>query len=290
MNKKQNVLITGGAGFIGTALCKRLVQNKNLEIFSLDNYFTGSSRNHVKDVHYIEGHTSQINKLVNFEPDIIYHFGEYSRVEQSFTDRDIVVNSNVLGTLAVVEFALRAGSKIIYAGSSTKFGDDGEAINSSPYAFTKANNTQLICNYGKWFGLKYAIAYFYNVYGEGEIRSGKYATLIGIFSECVRKNKALPVVSPGSQERNFTHISDTVSALELIGHHGIGDNYGIASDESFSVLEVAEIFGQNYTMLPPRRGNRLSARVVSDKTKALGWEPKVKLRSYVSDLVLKIKG
>lgn len=278
---KKKILVTGGAGFVGSHLCERLAEDKNNEVYSLDNYFTGSENNHVPNVNYIKGDTVEVAKLVSFTPDMVYHLGEYSRVEQSFDDIEMVWRYNKDGIFAVLEFVRKAGSKILYAGSSTKFGDGGLGRSASPYAWTKATNTELVMNYGDWFNVPYAITYFYNVYGKREIATGKYATLIALFTEKMKANENLTIVSPGTQKRNFTHIDDIIDGLVLVGENGYGDEFGIGSPESFSILEVAEIFGGNVETLPERKGNRMTADVVTDKTQALGWNPKRKLEDYI---------
>lgn len=281
---KKKILVTGGAGFIGSHLCERLSHDDRYDVFSLDNYFTGSEENHVPNVSYIRGSTADIDTLINFKPEIVYHLGEYSRVEQSFDDIEIVWRSNKDGIFALLEFVRKASCKILYAGSSTKFGDGGLGRGASPYAWTKASNTELIINYGNWFNVPYAITYFYNVYGKREISNGKYATLIALFAERMRKNKSLTVVSPGTQKRNFTHVDDIVDGLILVGENGYGDDFGIGSDEAYSIIEVANLFGGNIEMLPERKGNRLTADVVSSKTQALGWRCRKSLADYISGL------
>lgn len=280
----NKILVTGGAGFVGSHLCERLAQDPMNKVYSLDNYFTGSEDNHVPNVHYIKGDTVDINKLVTFTPDIVYHLGEYSRVEQSFDDIETVWRYNKDGIFAVLEFVRKAGCKILYAGSSTKFGDGGMGRTASPYAWTKATNTELVMNYGNWFNIPYAITYFYNVYGKREIATGKYATLIALFSEKMKVGEPLTIVSPGTQKRNFTHIEDIIDGLLLVGESGYGDEFGIGSPESFSILEVAELFGGKIEMLPERKGNRMTADVITDKTQALGWSPKRKLGDYIVHL------
>ena len=280
-NKK--VLVTGGAGFVGSHLCERLI-TMGYDVYSLDNYFTGSEANHVAGVTYIRGETKNIGTLVDFVPDMVYHLGEYSRVEQSFDDIEKVWAYNKEGIFAVLEFVRKAGCKILYAGSSTKFGDGGLGRSASPYAWTKATNTELVMNYGNWFNVPYAITYFYNVYGGREIQTGKYATLIALFKEKMKKGEPLTVVSPGSQKRNFTHIDDIIDGLVLVGENGYGDEFGIGSPESFSIIEVAELFNGKIEMLPERRGNRMAASVITEKTTSLGWSPKVKLKDYISGL------
>lgn len=279
----KKILVTGGAGFVGSHLCERLAQDVTNEVYSLDNYFTGSSNNHVPNVHYIKGNTIDIEKKIDFVPEIIFHLGEYSRVEQSFEDIEKVLEFNKQGTLAVLEFARKHKCKLLYAGSSTKFGDYGENANASPYAWSKASNTQLVKNYGEWFGVDYAITYFYNVYGPREIQIGKYATLIALFKEKMKNGEKLTIVSPGTQVRNFTHIDDTIDALILIGKNGHGDEYGIGNPKSYTILEIAKLYGGEIEMLPSRKGNRMIAKVVSDKTRALGWEPKRDLNEYINE-------
>jgi UDP-glucose 4-epimerase len=283
MNNARNALVTGGAGFIGSNLCLDLI-SKGYRVTSLDNYFTGSKKNHHEGVDYIKGHTRDIKSLVKFIPDVIYHLGEYSRVEQSFEDVDVVWESNRVGTLAVLQFALGCGAKLVYAGSSTKYGDDGRGSSQSPYAWSKSSNTELVLNYGKWFGLNYAIVYFYNVYGKNEISSGKYATVIAYFKKRMQEKSSLTVVSPGNQIRNFTYIDDIVRGLSLVGEKGFGDEFGIGSDEGYSILEIAEMFDGPVQMLPERKGNRMSATVVTDKTKALGWTCHLSVKDYISEL------
>ncbi len=221
-------------------------------------------------------------------PDIVYHLGEYSRVEQSFEDIDLVHEYNTRGTYEILEFVKDRGCKLLYAGSSTKFSDNG--ADASPYAFTKAQNTQLVMNYGKWYDINYAITYFYNVYGGREIKEGKYATLIALFLEKIRKGEKLKVVSPGTQQRNFTYIDDILDALVLIGEHGQGDGYGIGCDKPYSVLEVAEMFDTDIEMLPERNGNRMTGQVITDKTKELGWNAKHNLKDYISYNHAKLQG
>ena len=281
---KKRILVTGGAGFVGSNLCERLAQNKNNEVYSLDNYFTGSKENHVSNVTYIEGSSANIDSLVKFTPDIIYHLGEYSRVEQSFEDIEKVWEYNKNGIFAVLEFVRKTGAKIVYAGSSTKFGDGGLGRNQSPYAWSKATNTELVQNYGAWYNISYAITYFYNVYGKREISTGKYATLIALFKERMKNKEDLTIVSPGTQKRNFTHIDDIVDGLILVGENGYGDEFGIGSPESFTILEIAEMFGGTIKMLPQRRGNRMTADVMTTKTEALGWSAKRNIKDYIENL------
>lgn len=284
MNSKKIVLVTGGAGFIGSHLCEALYNSGKYEVFSLDNYFTGSEDNHINGVTYIKGNSAEIDFLIDFKPDYIYHLGEYSRVEQSFEDIELVWKFNKDGIFAVLEFCRKTKAKLIYAGSSTKFGDGGLGRSQSPYAWAKATNTELVKNYGNWYGLKYAITYFYNVYGPREISQGKYATLIAIFLERYKSGKPLTIVSPGIQKRNFTHISDIINGLLLVGENGLGDDFGIGSPVSYSIIEIAKIIGGDVEMLPGRKGNRMTADVITNKTELLGWSCKIDLKNYINEV------
>lgn len=279
----KNVLITGGAGFIGTNLCRHL-RDLGSQVTSLDNYFTGCKTNHLDGVTYLEGNTKNIDKIVNIEPDIVYHLGEYSRVEQSFSDFHQLQDFNMTGTRAVVDYCARNKAKLIYAGSSTKFAAKSENYVEAPYTWTKRTNTDYINKYAEWFGLNYAIVYFYNVYGRNEISAGKYATLIGRYTAQMRDNEPLTIVAPGTQQRNFTHVDDIVTGLEIVGSHGEGDLFGIGSEQKFSVQQVANMFGGQQSLLPERPGNRIDADLNIQRTKELGWKSQIQLPQYVKQL------
>jgi len=279
------ILVIGGAGFIGSNLCVRLFNEGTHKIVVLDNYFTGSTLNHIRGVEYIKGNSNEISRLIKFSPEYIYHLGEYSRVEQSFDDKNLVWEFNSKSIYDVLDFAITHNSKLIYAGSSTKFTKDTFGRNLSPYSWSKAANTELIINYGNWYNLNYAIVYFYNVYGPNEINTGKYATLIGIYKQAVIEKKPLKVVLPGNQSRNFTHVSDIVDGLLLVGKNGIGDEFGIGSNDAYTVLEIAKLFKSEIIFLPERKGNRMESELVTNKTKALGWEAKKSLKNYINEFL-----
>jgi UDP-glucose 4-epimerase len=281
-NKQKLAVVTGGAGFIGSHLCERLVRDGH-RVISLDNYFTGSPENHIDGVEYRTGHTKDIAEHIPETPDIIYHLGEYSRTEKSFEDMELVWDLNKTGTFSVLEFWRRKKCKLVYAGSSTKFADGGEGRDQSPYAWTKASNTELVMNYAEWFGLSFAITYFYNVYGPRE-RSGAYGTLISIFAAESEKGQPLTVVSPGTQVRNFTHVSDIVDGLFLVGEKGNGDGYGIGAPASYTIQSVAEMFGGEILMMPERKGNRMTSSLHTERTESLGWSPKYILPEYIDSL------
>jgi UDP-glucose 4-epimerase len=282
----MRILVTGGAGFIGSHLCEELVKNIDNSVFSLDNYSTGKKENHIERVTYVQGDTRNIEDLIDFKPDIIYHLGEYSRVEQSFDDIEKVWKFNKAGTFSVLQFCKKTNAKLIYAGSSTKFADRGLGRMQSPYAWTKATNTELVENYGNWFGIHFAIVYFYNVYGGREISSGKYATLIALFKEKFKNGETLTVVSPGTQRRNFTHINDIINGLILVGENGYGDEFGIGCHVSYSVLDIAHMFGGKVEMLPERKGNRMIGDVLTSKIEALGWKSTTSIKEYIKEIVL----
>ena len=285
----MNILITGGCGFVGYHLTKRLKQEGHT-IYVLDNYFTGRKTHIVDDVEYKYGETSDIFSLYYlYKIDIIYHLGEYSRVEQSFEDIDIVFKYNWKSIYEVLKLADAKNSKLVYSGSSTKFGDDGNAKFTSPYAYTKYMNVDLIKTYADWFCLDYAITYFYNVYGPNEIQDGKYATVIAKFLKLVSDGAtSLPINGNGEQRRNFTHINDIVEGLVLVGLYGTGDNYGIGSSISYSINELVDMFGLDKEYKDDVKGNRKTAPVMTEKTKLLGWKEKYNLVDYIKEELIKI--
>ena len=285
-SERKTILVTGGAGFIGSNLIETMIKNFPFRVISLDNYSTGRKENHIPGANYIEGDTQNIDKLISEKIDLVYHLGEYSRVEKSFDDMEAVWNSNIFGTFAVLEFCRKNNIKVIYAGSSTKFGDGGLGRDQSPYAWTKAANTELVKNYGNWFGLPYAIAYFYNVYGPREISSGPYATVLGIFKEQFRAGKPLTVVLPGTQKRNFTHVSDIVRGLILAGEKGRGDDYGLGYERDYSILEIAKMFGGEIKMLPERKGNRMISSIdLAKSSEELGWKAEEDVKRHIEKFV-----
>lgn len=281
MNDKKTILVTGGAGLVGSHLCERLVKDGHT-VISLDNYFAGSKDNHVPGVDYREGHTKDVEKHVPEKVDLIYHLGEYSRVEISLTEPEVVFDLNTIGTIGVLEFWRKLKCKLVYAGSSTKFGDGGLNRTATPYAWTKAANTELVKNYAEWYGLPHAVTYFYNVYGPRE-RAGAYGTLIGIFLDKTLKGQPLGVVTPGTQTRNFTHVLDIVDGLILVGEKGEGDNYGLGDAREYSVLDISKMFGGTIEMLPPRAGNRQSSAIDTSKAEAIGWKVTRSVADYIKE-------
>jgi len=288
----KTILVSGGAGFIGSHLIEELIKNPNNKIISLDNYFTGSEKNHISGVEYIKGETKDIEDLIKEKIDVIFHLGEYSRVMTSFEDIDLVWKLNVLGTFKVLEFCKKNKIRLVYAGSSTKFGefnDGGEGENKSPYAYFKSTNTNLVNNYGEWFGLDYAITYFYNVFGEREIGEGKYATLIAIFTRKYKNGEVLSINAPGTQKRAFTYVKDIVRGLLLVEEKGKGDGYCIGSEKSYSILEIAEKFGSKIEMLSAKKGDRDYSKINLTKMKELGWSAEKDIMDYIIEIKNKFK-
>lgn len=282
--QQRTLLVTGGAGHIGSHLIEVLLENPANRVISLDNYFNGSRNNHIAGAEYREGHTKDIATLVPERPDIVFHLGEYARISTSKDDIAHVFSMNTIGTFAVAEFCRkREVDKLVYAGSSTKFAIEGDGRNQSPYAFTKATNVDLIKNYNRWFGLPYAICYFYNAFGPREVGDGRYATLIAKFAELARKNEPLPVVQPGTQLRAFTYVKDLARGIALVGEHGFGDGYSLANRNKFSVLEIAKAFGGRVEIVDGD-GGRMDAENDASQAEALGWEPTVSVMDYISQL------
>jgi UDP-glucose 4-epimerase len=272
------ILVTGGAGFIGSRLCARLV-TLGLDVVSVDDYLEGSSANHVAGVHYIEGHTRHIARLIDRRPDLVFHLGEFSRVEASFAQTERVRESNVIGTAATLEFWIAQRCKLVYAGSSTRFALDAS---TSPYSISKRKNADQVLALGAAFGLPHAVTYFYNVYGPGE-RAGATGTLIEICRQKHEQREALLVVSPGTQRRNFTHVDDIVDALVLLTTVGVGE-FPIGAAENYSVLEVASMFGGPVQMVPERQGNRKASSLDASAIRSLGWRPRRNLASYIAQI------
>ena len=233
----------------------------------------------------MRGSTADISTLITDTPTVLFHLGEYPRVEQSFVDIETVLTSNVVGTKAVFEFARQHMCKVVYAGSSTKFADGGFGRDQSPYAWTKAANTELLRNYHAWFGVPYAITYFYNVYGPRERSQQSNGTVVAIFAERWRTKQPLIVTAPGTQQRNFTHVLDIVEGLWLVGVKGQGDEYGLGHPDSYTIREVAELFGGEMVLGPERPGNRMQSTVHLDRAQLeLGWQPQHNLPDYITAL------
>jgi UDP-glucose 4-epimerase len=265
---KNHIVITGGAGFIGSNLIRLLLNKTNYKIISLDNYSTGKKKNHIKNnrIKYIKGDTKNISKsLKNLKNKIhsIFHFGEFSRIYQSFLKMDECINSNSIGSHAVFNFCLSNKIKLVYSATSASIGNNGKDKNLSPYAFTKAKNLEMLENLKKWFKFKFEIIYFYNVYGPKQINSGSMATVIGIFEKQFTDNKPLTIVRPGTQSRRFTHIDDTVDACYYAWKKNKCLHYSISNKKSYTIIEVAKMFNSKVKFLPARKGERYASALTS---------------------------
>ena len=288
----MNIIITGGSGFIGSNLIKRLLNdNKIINILSIDNYLTGLKDNEIIDnrITYVCDSTWNINKrkkYSDFNPSLLYHFGEYSRIASSFGEPNMVMNYNLRGTFEVIEFCRNNNCKLIYSGSTSIFGNNMKDQHSSPYSWSKAKNIELIRNYKKWYNLDFVITYFSNVYGEGQIESGKYSTVIGIFKKQYENNEPLTIVKPGTQTRDFTHINDTIDAIIIASQKGEGDGYIIRTGIQYTILEVAKMFCTNYVLVQKQRGNRTESSGNMDKMLELGWKSTFHLKDYINRLTI----
>ena len=290
--KKNIIVVTGGAGFVGSNLIKKLLEYQNYKIISIDNYSSGFKKNHIRNkrVKYINEDTKNINlKLNKIKNRInsIFHFGEFSRIYQSFDNFKKCFQANSIGTIAVFNFCLDNNIKLIYSATSASLGRRGKDQNLSPYSFTKAKNLEFLENLKKWFKFKYEVIYFYNVYGPNQISQGKMATVIGIFENQVRKNQNLTVVRPGYQTRRFTHIEDTISTCIEAWRKNKNRHYSISSKQSFSILQVAKMFSNKIRFLPSRPGERYVSAVTRTNlsNKIYKRYGKITLKNYINDFL-----
>jgi len=289
---KNIILVTGGVGFIGSNLIELLLKKTKKTIISFDNYSTGSKKNHIKNsrVKYFKGNTVDINNiLMKYKKNIhsLFHFGEFARIYQSFKKFDECYDSNSIGTKAVFKFCLDNKIKLIYSATSASLGNKGGDKNLSPYAFTKSKNLELLENLKKWFKFKYEIIYFYNVYGPRHIKTGEMATVIGIFEDKYIKKRPLTVVKPGTQTRRFTHVSDTVGVCYEAWKKNKNRHYSISHKKSYSVKEVAKMFGNNIVFLKARPGERYASALtnMSLNNKVIKRYGKINLKDYVTSFI-----
>ena len=291
--KKDIIVVTGGAGFIGTNLIKLFLDKTNYKIISIDNYSSGIKKNHIKNkrVKYITSDTQNIFKVLKNPKRInsIFHFGEFARIYQSFLKMNECLHSNSIGTNAVFNFCLKNKIKLIYSATSASLGNKGNDKNLSPYAFTKAKNLELLENLKKWFNFKFEIIYFYNVYGPQQICKGDMATVIGIFEYYFKLNKPLPVVKPGSQSRRFTHILDTTEICFLAWKNNLCRHYSISNHRSYSILDVAKMFNTKIKYLPQRVGERYASALKNTNlsNKIFKHFGKIDLKTYITSILKK---
>jgi len=291
--KKNIIVVTGGAGFIGSHLIKSLLDYKKYRIISIDNYSTGKIKNHIIDkrINYIFSDTNKISSVLNKYKKyikVIFHFGEFSRIYQSFLKMDECIQSNTFGTNEVFKFCLKNNIKLIYSATSASIGNNGKDKNLSPYAFTKSKNLELLENLKKWFKFKFEIIFFYNVYGPNQIKKGSMATVIGIFEEQYKKKIPLTVVKPGTQSRRFTHIEDTIKACIHAFKKNKCRYYSISNRKNYSIIQVAKMFKSQIRFLPKRPGERYSSTLShsSSKNKVFKLFGKIQLKDYINDIIL----
>ena len=289
--KKNTLVITGGAGFVGTNLINLFLIKTKFKIISIDNYSSGSEKNHInnKRIKYIKGDTKNIIHILK-NPKIInsiFHFGEFARIYQSFLKMNECINSNSIGSNAIFNYCLKNKIKLIYSATSATLGNNGNDKNLSPYAFTKSKNLELLENLKKWFNFKYEVIYFYNVYGPYQICKGDMATVIGIFEDHYNSKKPLPVVRPGNQSRRFTHISDTVEICYKAWKKNLCRHYSIANHKSFSILQVAKMFKTKIKYFPKRRGERFASALtnISLSNKVYKHFGKIYLAKYIQQII-----
>jgi UDP-glucose 4-epimerase len=290
----RNILVvTGGAGFIGSNLIIELLKFKSFRILSVDNYSSGFSKNHIKNkrVKYLNGSTKNIEILLkNYVGKIhtIFHFGEFARIYQSFQKINECFSSNIEGSSNVFNFALQNKIKLIYSATSASLGNKGQDMSLSPYAFSKAKNLELLENLKKWFNFRYEVIYFYNVYGEKQICKGDMATVVGIFEDHFLRGKKLPVVRPGTQLRRFTHIFDTVKACIFAWKKNNCKHYSIANNQSYSIIELAKMFKSKIRYLPKREGERFASALTNMNlnNKIIRLSAKIRLKDYINNFLM----
>ncbi len=287
--KNKKILVTGGAGFVGTNLIKLILDKTNYKVISIDNYSSGTKKNHIKNsrVKYIRGNTVDIDKLIKNPHEIksLFHFGEFARIYQSFLNMNECMQSNSIGSNSIFNFCLKNKIKLIYSATSASLGNKGKDKNLSPYAFTKAKNLEILENLKKWFNFKYEVIYFYNVYGPHQICKGPMSTVIGIFEDHYKRKKALPVVRPGTQSRRFTHIDDTINICYLAWKKSLCRHYSISNKKSYSILDVAKFFDAKIRYLPKRAGERYASALTNKNlsNKIHKYFGKISLKKYIQE-------
>ncbi len=285
MDKKKNILITGGVGFIGTNLAEKLSAEGH-NVISIDDYSFGKKENEIQNVRYINDDITNIALLTD-SIDICYHLAAKARVQPSFEDPVDYFRVNVTGTMKVMEWAKENKVKVVYAGSSSKHFSPED----SPYAMYKFLGEQICKLYRKSYGIKAEIARFYNVYGPRENRDEKYGNVIGIWTTKAMKGDPLPIVGDGMQRRDFTHVNDIVDGLIKIGFSDISqeDGWELGTGNNYSVNELFNMFklrfGSESVFIPDQPGNyKKTLRKNDDLLELLNWEPKDQLANHIKNL------
>ena len=282
----MKILVTGGAGFIGTNLIKRLIKEGH-DVFSLDNYVVGTRSNHVNGCEYMNGDVIDIMELKYQRFELIYHLAALARIQESFNNPDETIRVNTMGTEKVCELARLTGAKLVYAGSSSRWCDP----HTSPYATSKFLGEEIIKMYRRTYGLDFEIARFYNVYGPHEIVDGDWAAVIGIWRNQVSNGEPITIVGDGEQRRDFTHVDDIVDGLWRIGMKKLKheDAWELGTGINYSINDVYQMFrerfGADFITLPDQPGNyRQTLRENDDSLDKLGWKPSDKLKDYIFSL------
>ena len=288
----MKALVTGGAGFIGTNLIKRLLKDGH-EVVSIDNYSTGKKENEQDGCLYYDYDLSY-NYVRDDEYDVIYHLAALPRIQPSFDDPVKTFNSNVVATLNILDYVRKKNEKerwankirVVYADSSSVHGN--KYVN--PYTFTKYNGSELCRMYSEVYDLPVSICRFYNVYGPLQETEGEYCTVVGIFERQYKNSESLTITWDGEQRRDFTHVGDIVDGLVKTGNEYFkeSEEFELGSGKNYSINELSNMFGEDYPCdsLPVRDGEtRVSLCTDTHAHDLLNWKPRIDLKDYIKGFV-----
>lgn len=278
----MNILVTGGAGAIGSNLIEKLLELGH-KVTSWDNYSVGKSKNHVEGAKYSKIDTRNSDIAFKDQFDLVYHLGEYSKVVPSFDEINKAWDYNIKGSYELIKMCSDYDVPIVYAGSSTRLSYPGEL--HSPYAFFKSTVAKLIQGFADWYGLKYNICYFYNVYGpKTDLWDREWQSVINIFIEQKKEGLPLTITGDGTQKRDFTHVNDIVDGLVLAGENICNQEFQLGTGVEYSILELANLFDHHFEFIPARPGDRPRGLADIEFThKTLGYSPKYNLKDYIND-------